>query len=384
MTDRGPLRPLLWTVAFFSAGCDGCQNPPPPQPELYHDEELAAEVFEEAQPPPADAPAPPAIGETLSAPRLRAPHDREPAPARRAAHHDRAYASDETVHAARYVYRVRMVVPPGLGTSTDRIALPAAELVIDVSQDRLRAQFIGSGWPVPAGSQVRLRRDRPGVYLFDGAGGRPLEPGELARWFEGGHVTRRGPPLRIIAHGLSRPDEDPSEPLEEIPGELVCALLAEWAGEERENHMRRCHAGAPQLWRLGFWRAEQTARVPLEVPRSALRADEHDRPDPIRSEHSRAFLEPEALSRIRPKVPAGEGLPRGGLRVRNASATRVILTAQGIVIGWVDAGHEGWFEGLEQGTYRVSALRPLGAVVLRQQSVVVPGVTRVCDGRCAR
>lgn len=388
MTGRGPLRPLLLMVALTAGGCDGCQNPPPPRLESYRDDELAVEVMEEEGAPRPDEPAPPAIGEALPPPRSHDARDREPPPVQPAAHGDGEYASEEPVEAARFVYRVRMIVPAGLGSGADRITLPAAELFVDVSRDRLRARFAGTGWPVPAGSEVRLRRDRPGVYLFDGHGGRPLEPGELASWFEGGAVTRRGPPLRVVAHyGRPRRRRAP-EVEEEAPGELICALLAEWAGEERESHMRRCERGAPQLWRLGFWRGEQTAGVPLDVPRSALRADEQDPPEPIGTENSRAFLEPEALSRIRPEGPPPEepeeGAPPQGLRVVNDGATRIIVAVQGVAVGWVDPGAEGWFVGLEPGTYDVGTIRPLGAVVQRGRPVAVPGVHRVCDGRCAR
>ena len=89
--------------------------------------------------------------------------------------------------ARRVVYRVTLWVPRSLGVADDDVPSPTAELFVDVSQDRLRARFAGS-WPVPAGSEVRLRRDEPGVYVFDGEGGRSLGPGQLAQWFEGGRL----------------------------------------------------------------------------------------------------------------------------------------------------------------------------------------------------
>lgn len=381
-------RVLALAIAIALAGCESCRNPPPPRLERYQDEELAAEVLEEEAPPDPDEPAPPAISDTPVAPRPSEEREGGPAPVAPAAHGDGRYGTDEPVEAGRFVYRVRMIVPSWLGTGDDRIALPAAELYVDVSRDRLRARFAGRGWPIAAGSEVRLRRDRPGVYLFDGRGGRPLEPGELARWFEGGPVTRRGPPLRVFSHwGFPRHRRGELEG-EDAPGELLCALLAEWAGEDRSGVMRRCERGAPRLWRLGFWRGEQTASVPLELPRSALRADERDPPDRRAAASSRAFLEPEALSRIRPDGPApdppAEGAPAEGLRVRNDSATRVIVAVQGVAIGTVDAAAEGWFVGLRPGTYDVGAIRPLGAVVQRGRPVAVPGEHRVCDGRCSR
>lgn len=377
---------LAVLAALCLAGCDSCR-PAPRAPEYDPEDELASglgvEILEEEEPPDPSEP-PPALAEPPAA-GSRAARDRGPPPVLEASP-DREYASDEPVRARRYVYRVRMTVPAGLGDGDDRLALPSAELFVDISHDRLRARFAGAGWPVDAGSEVRLRRDRPGVYVFDGEGGRPLAPGELAAWFEGGPVTRRGPPLRVFAT-YGRPRNAPVANDRDVPGELLCALLAEWAAEDRESVMRRCEHGAPHLFRLGFWRADQTAGVPVELPRSALRADEGGARPTLVAQDARAFVEPAALARIRasgPPAPAAEGAPAEGLRVPNQSATRAIVTVQGIAIGWVDAAATARFVGLSPGTYEVGSIRPLGAVVQRGRPVVVPGEHRVCDGRCRR
>lgn len=371
-------RSAMWLVsALLAAGCE--TSAPLPVAEEYEGEELAAIVLEEEEPPDPNAPPPPAIADTPPPPPPN-PRDRLPPPVV-PTHPDPEHASAAPVRARRYVYRVRMTVPAGLGDASDRIALPSAELFVDVSHERLRARFAGPGWPVPAGSEVRVRSDHHGVYVFDDRGGRPLEPGELAKWFEGGRVTRRGPPLRVFANlGPARhapPDED-------VPGALVCALLAELAGEPRENVMRRCERGAPYIWRLGFWRAEQTADVPITLPRSALRADEVDPPPSHgRIEPSRAFLEASGLRRISPSGPPVEPVIGEGLFVTNESPTRAIVTVEGVAVGWVDAGETTHFVGLRPGVYAVSSIRPLGAVVQRRRAVAVPGTHRICDGRCA-
>lgn len=375
--------PLVLVAALSLAACEACQRTP--RVAEYEDEyagELAGEVIEEAEPPDPSEPPPPAIADsTFGA--TPDTSDFAPPPILEA-HPDEEHTSSEPVRARRYVYRVSMVVPAGLGDGNDRLALPSAELFVDVSHDRLRARFAGAGWPVAAGSEVRLRRDRPGVYVFDGEGGRPLAPGEMAAWFEGGPVTRRGPPLRVIV-GYGPARNAPLADDEEVPGELICALLAEWGAEDPATVMRRCERGAPYLWRLGFWRAEQTADVPVELPRSSLRADEGGAPAPIVAHASRAFVEPSGLSRIAASGPASPPLPGGpaeGLRVPNESATRAIVTVQGIAIGWVDAGATAHFVGLSPGTYEIGSIRPLGAVVQRGRAVVVPGEHRICDGRC--
>lgn len=379
-------RPALWggvggcLLAVVSLG--GCAEARDPVAEPIVDD-LPAQVFEEESPPDPDAPPPPAIAEgTPQAVRRATP----PPTTVPASHGDDDYASDEPVIARRYVYRVRMIVPAGLGTDDDRVAVPAAELAIDVSHERLRARFRGQGWPVHRDAEVRLRRDRPGVYVFDGRGGRPLEPGELAAWFEGGTVTRRGPPLRIFSNwGFPRRQPPPDDTV--TPGELVCAFLAEWAGDDRDAQIRRCERGAPHLWRLGFWLGEQTAGVPIEVGRNHLRADERNAPRIGPAVRHGAFLEPEARRRLAPAPLTGEpveGAPDEGLIVRNESANRVIVTVEGVALGWVDRGAEGHFDTLTEGMYDVGSIRPLGAVVQRGRPVRVPGIHRVCDGRCPR
>src|SRR5690606_14710666 len=106
--------------------------------------------------------------------------------------------------------------------------------------------------------------------------------------------------------------------------------------------MRRCERGAPHLFRIGFWRAEQTADVPVSLPRSALRADEVDPPPAVQPEPGRAFLEPSGLRRISPSRPPPAGAaPPGegeGLSIVNDSAARIVVTIEGVAAGWVDAG----------------------------------------------
>jgi hypothetical protein len=360
-----------------------------PERESFDDEELAPTVLEEDpsnEPSEAGEP-PPAISDTADP----GAHDvRDPEPPRivPAATTDHEYANDEPVAARRFVYRVAMTVPAGLGTGGDHIALPSAELFIDVSEDRLRARFAGPGWPVPAGSEVRLRRDRPGVYVFDDEGGRPLEPALMAEWFEGGHVSRRGPPLRVMPPYVPRRRaSDPEPEPEDIPGSLICAFLAEWSAEDYDNVLRRCERGAPFSFRIGFWRAEQTAGVPVDLPRSALRADEGGPPGRVPSDTSRAFLEPAALARLTPRgtvEPVEPDAPPEGLAVSNESPTRAIVTVDGILVGWVDAGARALFVGLTPGDHEVGAIRPLGGVVRPGRMMHVPGLLRLCDPRCPR
>ena len=289
---------------------------------------------------------------------------------------DTAYDSDERIEVRRFVYRVRVDVPSGLGESRGQVETAAAELFMDVSAERVRARFAGPGWPVAAGSEVRLRGDSPGGYVFDEHGGRPLLPSELATWFEGG-PPRAGPILVVRRDPAMRGASDLG------PGTLVCALLAEWSGDPRENVMRRCAAGAPLQFRVGFWRGERMADVPLELARRELRADHIAAPEPATFPQSGAFLEPMAIARLashssRSAEQTDDGLgplPSDGLDLVNRSEARILVIADGVAIGWTDAGATGHFAGLAPGVHDIAAMRPLGAVVMRPREVILPGRT---------
>lgn len=288
-----------------------------------------------------------------------------------AAARDLAYDVDDPVAVRRYVYRVRLAIPSALGDASD-LATPGAELYIDTCEERARARFVGQAWPVDAGTEVRLRGDSPGAYVFDGAGGRPLLPGELGEWFEGGE-RRPGPGLSVR--------RDPATPSGERGG-LVCALLAEWADEDREAVMRRCDGRAPVSFRVGLWRAERTADLAIDVPRRTLRADEVEPPPPIALSTSRAFFEPLSLSRIESASVRGEEIerpdpaaPGEGLELVNESATRIVVTAQGVPIGWIAPHATGFFVGLRPGPLWIGALRPMGSIALRPRLVSIPART---------
>lgn len=289
----------------------------------------------------------------------------------RAAARDTEHDSDEPVAVRRYVYRLRLAVPAALG-SNGGLETPGTELLIDASAARLRARFVGSGWPVDAGAEVRLRGDSPGAYVFDGAGGRPLLPGEMSEWFEGG-PRRAGPPLVVR--------RDPAMPTGES-GLLVCALLAEWSGEPREAVVRRCDGRAPLGFRIGLWRGERTADLAVQVPARSLRSDELEAPEVVGDVESRAFFDPASLSRIEPASARGEDpeptdplAPREGLLFVNESPTRVIVTVGGVPIGWVAPRASATFIGLRPGLARVGAMRPLGSIAMRPRLLSLPART---------
>jgi hypothetical protein len=354
---------------WLAGGLGGCEGEPRRDPALARERHVQVE---ELPAPSADEELPPPIAE----PSTDALHAHETPEVLPAAAVDGLYASDEHVPARRFVYRVRLEVPSVLGEPRGGVATPAAELFVDVSADRLRARFSGTGLPIETGSEVRLRGDSPGAYVFDERGGRALLPGELASWFEGG-PPRAGPVLSVRRDPALRSTVDPG------PGVLLCALLAEWSGEPRDNVMRRCATGAPLFFRVGFWHGERTADVPIELARRAVRADHLDPPPPVVRRDSGAFLEATAQARLAPlprrhdePVDDGRGpLPEQGLALVNESDARMVVVADGVAIGWVAAGATGLFPGLPPGVHEIAGMRPLGAVVMRPREVALPGRT---------
>lgn len=304
------------------------------------------------------------------------------ADARAAVASDATEDSAELVDARRLVYRVSFIVPHALQDRNARVAPAAGELHIDASLQRLRARFVGPGWPVPEGVEIRLRPDVPGVYLFDASGGRSIGPGQLASWFEGREL---GEPQSLVR--VRREYGDRSH--EPTPGHLVCMLLAEWARQPREALEHRCAGASPVPgFRFGPFSAELTAVVPLQLPRYALRADEIDAPAPLPAQSFGRMLDSfEHLPPLRaPKSPEpmadAASTERGALEVVNHTDTRAIVIVQGVPIGWLEAGVRATFEGFVPGLYRIGAIRPLGILRLSPKPISIPGTLLI--GRPAK
>lgn len=284
-------------------------------------------------------------------------------PIRPAVMSDASEASSALVTARRLVYRVGFAVPPGYRHPQASLIPNAAELEVDVSSDRLRARFVGSGWPLPRGVEVRLRADLPGVYVFDAEGGRSLGPGELASWFEG---RAGGSRSRVRVRREATADTSgPSEPM--------CLLLAEWTAQPREDLARRCSEGSiPPAFGFGPWRGELTAMVPMQLARRALRADHADPPATITRATSGLMLGADDLLGLAPSGPSAADA-RGALEVVNHAESRVVVLVAGTPVAWLDAGARTTIEGLLVGTHRVGVLRPLGIAQATPRTTTVPG-----------
>lgn len=281
---------------------------------------------------------------------------------------DPEYDSHQLETIRRVVYRVRFRTPNVFREKKSNRITPAGELYIDVAHERLRARFVGPGWPVEEGTEVRLRRDALGVYIFDRTGGRQFGPGQMASWFVGQKRGRSRSSVRV------RRERTPDR---EGPGELICALLAEWTAQERESLMRRCSAGSiPPAFGFGPWRAELTASVPMEIERRKLRADEKEPPLTIESDDSRTLTDPAEYARLIPyqrykKSDLSD--TDGSLRFVNHTSTKVIVILEGIPVAWVDAYSKGHFSGFRPGRYRVGAIRPFGGQMFSPKIVDLPG-----------
>lgn len=289
---------------------------------------------------------------------------------------DRAYDSDEQVGIRRLVYRVSIDIPQGLRAPHPPMLPLQMELLLDVGDERLRARFTGPGWPVDDGSEVRLRGDLPGVYLFDGKGGRPVAPAHLSSWFvgdEGEHPSRVPIQLRA-ANG----------PSAEGPSRLVCSLLAEWTSQPRDDLERWCEGGVlMQGFRFGIWIAELTAIVPMTLPRSMLRADSVGSPrTPTPNPAVRMLVDARDISRLEPIVvkpksdlPAIDAgsLTTAGLTAVNRSRARMLVVVSGVALAWLQPGAATEFTGFAPGYYRVGAVRPYAQWSGGAGPIVLPG-----------
>lgn len=275
--------------------------------------------------------------------------------------------TEEPVLAGRLVYRVSFYVPHSFRDHRAAVEAPAGELHVDLSRSRLRARFVGPGWPVPEGSELRLRADLPGLYLFDGHGGRSLGAGQLAGWFEG----QRGGKA-ISTRAAVRKDWGPRAE-GPLAGDMICALLSEWSNQPREALAYRCNPESlPPGFRIGPWSAELTAVVPVQLPRHGLRADHLEQPRALPAPRpTHAVLEPSALGQLAPSR-AASGQP-AALMVENRSNARVLIIAQGVPVGWIDADHSLSIAGFNPGWYRIGAVRPLGILRMHPKLVRIPG-----------
>ncbi len=268
----------------------------------------------------------------------------------------------------RVVYRVRFRTPNLFREKKSNLIAPAGELYVDVGYERLRARFVGPGWPVEEGAEVRLRRDALGVYIFDRNGGHQLGPGKMASWFVG---RKRGHSRSSVRIRRER------APGGEGPGELICALLAEWTAQKREILYRRCSSGnIPPAFGFGPWKAELTASVPMEIERRKLRADEKEPPATIEIDDSRTFLDPAEYAQVVPYHRyQGSDLTDtdGTLQFVNHTSTKVIVILEGIPVAWVDANSIGHFSGFCPGRYRVGAIRPFGGQLFSPRTIDLPG-----------
>jgi len=280
---------------------------------------------------------------------------------------DDGYADARMEPIRRLVYRVSFIVPPIFRQRRAHLGAHPGELHVDVAATRLRARFVGPGWPVDDGAEVRLREDAPGVYLFDGDGGRWLGPGALAAWFEGRDGTR--------AHSRIRVRRDYAPVPSDGPGALICALLAEWTHQPREALQGRCRGNAiPPGFRFGPWSADLTAVLPMEVPRDRLRADGVDPPERPKTVPGRFMIAGPELERLSPQRLAASPAPGSPtLTVRNDTHTRVIVMVQGLPAAIVDAGQRVALEGLGPGLYRLGAIRPFGVFAMSPKLLEIPG-----------
>lgn len=270
------------------------------------------------------------------------------------------HATTTEVRVRRLVYRFELRVGWLYGNGRSDLLSPTGELYVDVAGGRLRARFVGNGWPVDDGSEVRMRSDRPGVYVFDARGGRPVGTGQLAAWFQG------GPGARSVEMTVRTRAVDDAATID-----MVCRLFGEWAGTSIAAVRRTCASdGLPVRFQLGPYRGERTAEAVVYLPEHQLRADHLEPPRGLVHHASVGFHTDEEIARIEPmrdepqtrRPRAGEALETvaRGLLVENRTGARVLVTADGVALGWLDPGARHAYPTLPDGGHRIGAMLPLG------------------------
>ncbi len=274
------------------------------------------------------------------------------------------------VQIRRLVYRVAFVVPQPFRDRRAVLAPVAGELVLDVSDRWVEGRFSGPAWPVPEGAIALVYRDRPGAIVYDGTGKQELGPGRLASWFEGRSTGSSKTFLSVRReYGHNRTTSG--------PGELVCTFLAEWSAGERDDIMRRCSGNVlPPGFRLGPWRSELTAVVPLKAPEPEAAWKQRPRGFAVAGPRNRQLMDPAEIAAFLPgRRSRARSVQRPGaqLRFANNLNTSVMVIVNGATLGWVGAGGELLFQGFVPDRYRVGAVRPLGRLCHGPRLLTLPG-----------
>ncbi len=280
---------------------------------------------------------------------------------------DEGYASTRMIPIERVVYRV--IMRPRLGQTSLRSMHTPAELRLDLSTDRLRAQFIGEGWPLHSDAEIRLRRDATGTYIVDAKGGRPLAEGRLATWFAG--KMQRGP----VHAALS----SPGRATKTLPQRaLICALIAEWSNHSRLAFKADCGRGSiPTSFQIGSWYAHRTARIKLSVPRNSMRADHYHASMKNTGNYRASAVASNQLKQLHPNP--GEGalstLKRHGqpCTVQNMTSRRLMIFINQMRIGWLDAKRHVALDGLSPGHYTILSTDTFGRPMSKRASMICPG-----------
>lgn len=286
--------------------------------------------------------------------------------------HRDEFVSGGEVRVRRIIYQVNPVVTWALGYGNTELLAPTGEIVLDISGSRLRARFQGTGLAADDGSEIRLRADEHGTYVFDGRGGRSVGTGQLAAWYQD------GPGARGVEFKLRQAVPDDAHTIE-----LVCRFFGEWAGASIASVRRACGSlGLPTKFRFGPYRIDRTAETVVYLPETALRSDEREPPRGLRHESVVQFFEPRALARLAPTIDdvperrlrPGEVRPTvdEGMTVENRTGARVLVTIDGVALGWLDPSETTHFSGMPPGGYWVGAMFPLGGIASRRRAHRLP------------
>ncbi len=272
--------------------------------------------------------------------------------------------------------------------------------------DRMIVELDSSVFPLGAGSELRVRRDRYGHVLV-WAGGRayrPVPPGALRAL-----IGERRMDVSPLVPGASQPKAtgkvlgfatrrslftSPYGTLmleqAEIPGlprsgTLFCRFLIELAGLEPSTpgcDDRLVPLQAEYRWKgggkLGFIARKLGRRREYDGSLAATPPRDSDFMPGALPPLVPQLIEREDLRRLRRKEAAvsastAKGRPPQGLVVRNQTTVFSLALVDGVAVAWLAPNQEQLILGLRNGKYSISFRDFLGQNVIAPSSIEVPG-----------
>ena len=283
-------------------------------------------------------------------------------------------------------------------------------LAIDLGASRMRVALLGSGWVLPADTELRSRSDRYGhvVVWPGGETYRPLAPGALRaligeRRFDvapitpaevvqkddlGKRIGIRTRKVEVATRAAKATFEIGRLPDLADGGILLCRMLLDLMNAPPSTvvctdgelpvraELRWTARGSIGFELTGVLKKVDLSTTSLYVPPSS--ASFAASPLPVAG--VQAALSPQELAAFRTgpvEVPAGPHAGAEGLVVANASDQLRVLHVDGVPVAWAAPGAKELLPGLHRGRYVVQSRTFLGETFDVPLTQTVPGLVQL-------